>query len=80
MREYPYSHDTSSVKTCQTFVIIKRFRIFYEYFRGLMLVLENEVSAFVNEKCYFKNQHDEVHLLIQKQPLKLFPNTLDYES
>ena len=45
-----------------------------------MLVLENEVSAFVSEKCYFKNQHDEVHLLIQKQPLKLFPNTLDYES
>ena len=49
MREYPYSHDTSSVKTCLTFVI-KRFRIFYEYFLGWMLVFENGVSAFSSEK------------------------------
>ena len=52
MREYPYSHDTSSVKTCLTFVI-KRFRIFYEYFLGWMLLFENEVSAFSSDKYFF---------------------------
>ena len=54
MREYPYSQDTPSVKTCQTFVI-KRFRIFYEYFLGWMLAVENEANAFSSEKNYFEN-------------------------
>ena len=58
MREYPYSHDISSVKTCLTFVI-KRFRIFYEYFLGWMLLFENEVSAFSSDKYFFWKLTDD---------------------
>ena len=36
----PYSQDTASVKT-QLTIVMKIFRIFYEYFLARTMVLEN---------------------------------------